>query len=147
MDAIYIDFECLKKPPGPILLGILKDLRGQQTLEQLILDDSLKSIPGRPERLRHASLQDAAAYLVAEADANDCKIVGWSFFDRDVFLKSDIPEPLKVGIRRRYENALTIAKPWKAGVYPRFKIVNLQEHALVAGRSAGDCGRSQEPSS
>jgi hypothetical protein len=122
MNAIYIDFECLKKPATPILLGILKDLRGEQHFEQLILDESLKKIPGR-DRLRHASVQEAAASLVAEADASDCPIVGWSLFDRNVLLDCDIPESVKAGIMRRYANALDIAKPWKARMYPAFKIV------------------------
>src|SRR4051812_15665771 len=127
--AIYIDFECLKKPATPVLLGILKDLRGEERFKQLVLDEALTRIPVRPGRLRHVTIQEAAAWLVAEADANDCPIVGWSFFDLNVLLTCGIAASLRKRIRNRYVNALEIARPWKTEVYPEVKIARAGKFA------------------
>jgi hypothetical protein len=121
--AIYVDFECLKtKPSTPILLGILKDLRGEPHFEQIILDDTLKSAAVAARHVRHAGVHEAIETLVAEAEGNDCVLVGWSFFDRDVMLNAGIPELLKERVRRLYVNALETAKPWKTKIHPKVKI-------------------------
>jgi hypothetical protein len=123
LNAIFIDFECLKtKPPTPVLLGMLSDVWGIQQFEQLVLDDTLNSAAGAAPHVRVADVQETAELLAAEADARDCPLVGWSLFDRDMLLSSPIREPLKEVVRRRYVNALERARPWKTKIYPKFKI-------------------------
>jgi hypothetical protein len=122
MEAIYLDFECLPKPSTPVLLGILKDLRGAQHFEQVIVDDTLRSATMSAAHVRHATIQETAEALITEADAHDCPLVGWSLFDRDVLLNCGLPEPVREAVRRRYVNALTTARPWKTKIYPEVKI-------------------------
>jgi hypothetical protein len=123
LNAIFIDFECLKtKPPTPVLLGMLSDVGGMQQFQQVVLDDTLKSAAAAARHVTQATVQETAEALVTEADARDCSLVGWSLFDRDVLLNSHIPEPVKEVVQRRYVNALEKARPWKTKIYPAFKI-------------------------
>jgi hypothetical protein len=82
--AIYIDFECLAtKPPQPMLLGVLQG-DGDGQFRQMITDDRLT--PARTatrNNLISASSTDTVGALVAQALAEDRRIVGWSLFDRD----------------------------------------------------------------
>jgi hypothetical protein len=129
INAIYIDFECLKtKPSTPVLLGVLKDMGGEQWFEQVVLDHALASA-AHASHLRVSTFQGAIETLAADAEVLDCGIVGWSYFDRDVILDSDVPAAAKEIVGRRYKNALETAKPWKAKLYPEVKIVKVDRFA------------------
>jgi hypothetical protein len=129
MNAIYIDFECLKtKPSTPILLGMLKDIGGETQFEQVIVDDRLESA-ARASHVNVMTFQGAVERLVTDAALNDCPIVGWSCFDRDLILDADVPAALKQTVGSRYENALVTAKPWKTKLYPEVKIAKASKFA------------------
>jgi hypothetical protein len=129
MNAIYIDFECLKtKPSTPILLGMLKDMGGETRFEQVIVDESLESA-ARASHLSFTTFQGAVERLAADAELNDCPIVGWSCFDRDLILNADVLAALKQTVSSRYENALLTAKPWKTKLYPKVKIAKADKFA------------------
>ena len=142
--AVYIDFECLKTtPPHPALLGVLIGADGED-FEQLVADERLAPARvAKREGLRPVDLPDAAGELVAMARADDRRLIGWSFFDRDR-LAAARPD-LTDDIARLYVNALQIARPWRRAVYPDVAIEpedpfaarhTLDKYARLAGYPA-----------
>jgi hypothetical protein len=129
-DAVYIDFECLKtKPPTPMLLGVLSDVDRRQEVRQFVVSESVKKVPSRSRDVSYTTLEEAIRAVVETAESNNCPIVGWSLFDRDVILRADIPDPLKTAVTRHHVNALAIARPWKTKVYPDVKIARENAHS------------------
>src|SRR4051794_30904000 len=129
--AIYIDFECLigkgPVPPKPALLGVVVGDGDTPSLEQVILDERLAPAKVARKTNRVALPSTEVENLLARAAAEGRTIVGWSLFDRDR-LKDALPDRAKE-IDARYVNALKIARPWRAAIYPTFPIERADEHA------------------
>ena len=86
--AIFVDFECLAtEPPHPALLGVLVG-SGDEQFEQIITDDRLAPARVARRTLRVATASAAAGEVVARANAENRRIVGWSFFDRDRLIEA-----------------------------------------------------------
>jgi hypothetical protein len=124
-DAIYIDFEAVKStPPSPAILGVLTDRRGQVSFEQVIVDASLRSAAVAQPQVTAATLDATVSRLVASG----LPLVGWSVFDHDLVMRTDLPRALTAAWHERYVNALTTARTWRTKVHPTFKIERASEH-------------------
>ena len=124
-DAIYIDFEALKTtPPSPAILGVLTDRRGTVSFEQVIVDAALRSAAVAQPLVTVATLEATVSRLVASG----LPLVGWSVFDHDLVMRTDLPRELKAAWHERYVNALTRARTWRTKVHPTFKIERASEH-------------------
>lgn len=148
--AIYLDFETLRQPPTPAILGILTDDEQGTRFEQVILDERLH--PGAVARadLRTAALTDVVSGLL------DCHLplVAWSNFDRNVILGLVLPSALKAAFADRYVNALTDARTWRTRVRPSIKIVRasakdprhtLDQYAAATGYASAGALNGAEP--
>jgi hypothetical protein len=154
--VIFIDFECLKgtrgEAPQPMLLGVLVG-DDDEHLQQLIVDERLEPARvARRDRTIYVPIAEAVGTLVAMAVAEDTRIVGWSFFDRDRLV--DARPDLASEITERYVNALLIAKPWRQKIYPAVKIERedpyapkhtLDKYAILAGYPAVGAFRRATP--
>lgn len=137
--AIYVDFESLKKPPTPALLGILRDTDGETTFAQVILDERLAAARVARQQLRAGSI----AEIVEELVASGLPLIGWSIFDRQLVVgDAAVPTELKQEWQRLYVNALKTARAWRTIVHPAFPISRaarfdpkhtLDQYAKLAG--------------
>ena len=137
--AIYVDFESLKKPPTPALLGIFTDTDGETTFAQVILDERLAAARVARQQLRAGSL----ARVVEELVASGLPLIGWSIFDRQLVVgDATVPTELKQEWQRLYVNALKTARAWRTIVHPTFPISRaakfdpkhtLDQYAKLAG--------------
>jgi hypothetical protein len=118
MNAIYVDFEGLREPASPVVLGVLTE-RGEQTsFEQIILDGRLApSAVARPH-LRAASLEETVARLTDIG----LPIVGWSNHDCDIVAAQPIDAQLATGWCDQYVNALAVARRWRTNVHPKYVV-------------------------
>jgi hypothetical protein len=117
-NCIYIDFECRKNRP-PTLLGIRQD----HQLVQWILEPALFGAAVAREGLRCGEFSAVADALATDAESRDCRIVGWSFFDRDCIVNCpDVFDRTKEIVTRRYVNAIEVAEPWRKRLRPDWKI-------------------------
>lgn len=139
--AIFIDIESLRtRPPRVVIVGILTGGEGEQ-LEQLVVDPAFASAcAAKRSILRAVSWNEAVHGIVGRAHREDRRIVGWSNFDRDGLIGA-CPQ-LEDSIRKRYVNALDVARPWRANVHPTFRIQRadgfsprhtLDQYARLAG--------------
>ncbi len=138
--AIYVDFECLAtEPPHPALLGVLVG-SGDEQFEPIITDDRLAPARVARRTLRVATASAAAGEVVTRANAENRRIVGWSFFDRDRLIEAS--PALEADINARYVNALQIARPWRRTLHPNVAMARedrfapkhtLDKYAALAG--------------
>src|SRR4029079_16041052 len=76
----YVDFEALKSPLHPALIGILVDRGKTESFEQVVVDELLRPAVVARKHVRYATLEAVVARIVDL----DLPIVGWSLFDRDL---------------------------------------------------------------
>jgi len=136
--AAYIDFEALKRPLHPALIGILIDRGNTQSFEQVVVDERLRPAVVARAHVRYATLEAAVARIVEL----DLPIVGWSLFDRDLVVRSSVDPALTALWTARYFNARAEARRWRTKVHPGYRIVRqdrfdpkhtLDRYAKLAG--------------
>jgi hypothetical protein len=138
--AAYVDFEALKRPPTPALVGLLIDREGRESFEQVVVDDRLRGAAVARSHVRYATLEQVVSQIVGL----NLPIVGWSLFDRDVVVRSNVNPDLTALWAARYFNALPEARRWRTLVHPRFAVTrasrfdarhSLDQYAKLAGYS------------
>ena len=117
--AAYIDFEALKNPLHPALIGILIDRGNSESFEQVVLDERLRPAIVARKHVRCEKLDHAVARIVDL----DLPIVGWSLFDRDLVVRSTVDPALTALWVARYFNARQEAHRWRTKVHPTYRIL------------------------
>jgi Protein of unknown function (DUF3293) len=142
--TIYLDFECLAalraRPPAtagrnkaaashPVLLGVLSVEDGRTELHQVILEPRLAPAKVAVGRLTVDTLGAALDRLVGQGSA---EIVSWSTFDLQVIDADEhVPAAVRLGVRRRHVNALTIARSWRRVVRPSIELPKDEKGRVV----------------
>ena len=136
--AAYVDFEALKSPLHPALIGILVDRGNTESFEQVVVDERLRPAVVARKHVRYATLEAVVARIVDL----DLPIVGWSLFDRDLVVRSSVDPALTALWAARYFNAREEARRWRTKVHPGYRIVRedrfdpkhtLDRYAKLAG--------------
>ena len=119
MDAIYINFECLYRTrSAPVLLGVLKDSGNRLRLDQIVVPDVFRGASAARQGVTHTSLEAVLRALVED----NCPIIGWSMFDRDVIRSAALPAGLRKLLNERYASGLQSARLWRRTLYPEFAV-------------------------
>jgi hypothetical protein len=106
--ALYIDFEG-RKDAAPVLLGT-SHRRGARSVHQYVTDPRFGSI-GEVDGLEVMSLADSVERIIQRAEKRGRLVVAWTEHELDIVAQY-VPEHVS-RFRRRYRNALGVAKYWR----------------------------------